>query len=208
MPYKVLHTQDEDVLMEVHEPASNYGEVYTYADYLTWRFEERVEILKGKLMKMSAPSRTHQEISGFVFNKLYNHLLNQPCKVYTAPFDVRLPVKNKKRDNEITTVVQPDICVICDMEKLDDRGCVGAPDIVIEILSPGNTKTELKYKYDLYEEAGVKEYWLIHPAEQSVFIYKLVNDIFIGLRPYSTEDTITSSVLPGFSMSTADIFKD
>ncbi len=83
------------------------------------------------------------------------------CQVYAAPFDVRLPVKNKKSDNEITTVVQPDICIVSDESKIDKHGCIGAPDLVIEILSPGNTKKELKIKFELYEEAGIKEYWIV-----------------------------------------------
>ena len=114
---------------------------YSYAHYLTWLFDERVELIKGQIFKMSpAPSRFHQEISGHVFNLIFNHLKGQSCKVYIAPFDVRFP-KESVANKDIYTVLQPDICVICDQAKLDDRGCIGAPDIVVEILSPGNNPT-------------------------------------------------------------------
>src|ERR1700749_3483027 len=107
---------------------------YTYADYLKWTFIERVELIKGKLFKMNpAPNRMHQGLSGHLFNALYNYLKGSKCKAYSAPFDVRLPGKSKD-DNYIITVLQPDICVICDNSKLDLKGCAGAPDIVVEIL--------------------------------------------------------------------------
>jgi Uma2 family endonuclease len=105
--------------------------------------------------------------------------------------------------------VQPDICVICDLEKLDDQGCVGAPDLIIEILSPGNSKKEMKEKYEVYQENGVKEYWLVDSTERSVFIY-LLNEsgIFIGLKPLIEEEILTSSILPGFEILVGDIFAD
>nr|WP_240049200.1 Uma2 family endonuclease [Mucilaginibacter psychrotolerans] len=130
------------------------NKTYTYADYLKWTFDERLELIKGKIFKMSpAPGSVHQIIFGAVFNSLYNHLKGKPCKVFSAPFDVRL--KKRFSDNkDITTVVQPDVCVVCDPAKIDIRGCLGAPDIMVEILSPGNNKKELQNKYEVYEEAG------------------------------------------------------
>ncbi|MFZ4799821.1 MAG: Uma2 family endonuclease, partial [Bacteroidia bacterium] len=159
--------------MEVNEPDMAYTN-YSYADYLTFKMEEMVELIKGKIFKMTAPKRIHQKISVYVCNKIYNYLDDKNCEVYSAPFDVRLPVKSKKNE-DIFTVVQPDICVICDLEKLDDYGCIGAPDLVIEILSDGNNKKELKYKYEVYEESGVLEYWIINPMGQTVTINTLVN---------------------------------
>lgn len=116
--------------------------VYTYADYLTWKFDERVELIKGKIFKMSpAPSRNHQRIAMALINPISNYFKGEKCEAYFAPFDVRLiDSKKKKSDKDIYSVVQPDICVICDPEKLDERGCLGAPDWIIEILSPGNNK--------------------------------------------------------------------
>jgi Uma2 family endonuclease len=114
---------------------------YNYADYLKWNFKERVEIIKGTLFKMSpAPSRMHQKLSVHITGQLWTYLRGQKCSLYTAPFDVRLPRKSAN-DEDIITVLQPDICVVCDEAKLDDKGCLGAPDIVIEILSPGNNIT-------------------------------------------------------------------
>ena len=139
------------------------SKTYSYADYLQWTFEERLELIKGKIFKMTpAPNLYHQDISGVVFNEIYTYLKGKPCRTYSAPFDVRLPRKSADETNEkIYTVVQPDICVICDLSKLDKRGCKGAPDIVVEILSPGNNQKELHNKYEVYEESGIKEYWII-----------------------------------------------
>ncbi len=181
--------------------------VYTYADYFKWKFEERVELIKGKLFPMSpAPNRYHQFIAGQIHLALGIFLRSSPCSVYFAPFDVRLPRKSNK-DEDIITVLQPDLCVICDKSKLSDpRGCLGAPDIVVEILSPSNGKKELKYKYEVYEESGVKEYWVVFPVERTMLIYTLVEGKFVSSRPMVEGDIITSSVLPGFSMDLKEMF--
>ncbi len=129
---------------------------YTYADYLLWQFQERVELIKGRVFKMSpAPNMSHQRVSGNLSRELLNYFYKKNCQVCIAPFDVRLPVKDKK--GRQSTVVQPDICVICDESKLDEQGCNGAPDWVIEILSPGNSRMEMREKFRVYEEAGVRE---------------------------------------------------
>ena len=189
----------------VEEPDSSL--TYTYADYLKWKFEERVELLKGRIFKMSpAPNLKHQQISGRLFLAIGNFLRKQTCQVYSAPFDVRLPVQNKKRDEEITTVVQPDICVVCDAAKLDERGCIGAPDLVIEILSPGNTEKETKRKFELYEEAGVKEYWIVYPAEENVIVFILDNGKFGGGKIYATGDHLASHSVPGLTVHLKEIF--
>ena len=202
-----MYTQydDDGNLQTVEEPSADY--TYTYADYLKWQWEERVELFKGKLMKMAAPNTMHQVLVGKLYLKFGVFLEHKKCNVYVSPFDVRLPVQNKKRDNEITTVVQPDLCVVCDEKKIDRRGCCGAPDIMIEILSPGNTKKELQNKFELYEEAGVQEYWLVYPEEQCVIIYTLVGGNYIGKKPFGEGSTITTSVLPGLNIPVSDLFK-
>jgi Uma2 family endonuclease len=151
---------DLDLLIAQEPDAS-----YTYADYLRWTFEERVELIKGKIFKFAAaPARKHQEISGRMFVEMCNQFKNQPCKVYSAPFDVRLPIsKGKVASDKIQNVVQPDICIICDHSKLDEKGCIGAPDLIVEILSPSTSQKDLQDKYDLFEEAGVKEYLIVYP---------------------------------------------
>jgi Uma2 family endonuclease len=181
---------------------------YTYADYLKWTFDERLELIKGKIFKMSpAPGSGHQSISGAVFYELYNYLKGQSCKVFAAPFDVRL-VGRSIDDKDIITVVQPDICVICDPKKIDAKGCIGSPDIVIEILSPGNNKKELRNKFEVYQEAGVKEYWVIHPLENTFLQYTLVDGRFQPSILLTFGDEVTTPILPGFVMSLDELFAE
>lgn len=179
------------------------NKVYTYSDYLLWKLKERVELFKGKIFKMSpAPARIHQDILRNV-NRIFDfYFVNHPCKLYFAPFDVRLPNKS----GEILTVVQPDLCVVCDLSKLDEKGCLGAPDLVVEILSPGNTKKEMDYKFSIYEEARVLEYWLVHPNDKNVQIFVLENGRYIGLKPFTEGETIISRTFPELTFSVNDIF--
>jgi Uma2 family endonuclease len=179
---------------------------YTYADYLTWRFNERVELIKGWVLKMSpGPNRKHQEIVGEMHLALGNFLHQKPCKVFLSPFDVRLPVSSKVGKHD--TVVQPDITVVCDEQKLDQQGCMGAPDIVIEILSPGNSKREMKDKFDIYQESKITEYWLIDPIREFAIIYTLDDqENYVGSRTYTSGDTLTSSVLNDFKFELNAIF--
>lgn len=149
---------------------------YSYADYLTWQFGEFVELIKGHLLRMSAPRASHQRIVFRLSGMLYRHFQGslEGCNVYPAPFDVRFPTNPAgKSDREIYTVVQPDICVICDPTKLDERGCIGAPDWIIEIVSPATINRDRFVKRDLYEEFGVKEYWIIYPGEKLIDVYLL-----------------------------------
>jgi Uma2 family endonuclease len=194
---------------QIHEPDFNYAGIYTYADYLKWTIEERLELIKGKIFRMSpAPNRMHQSISMRIIGPLYNLLRGQSCRVYAAPFDVRLPLKSKK-DEDIITVVQPDVCVVCDLSKLDDKGCVGAPDIVVEILSPSNNKKELKNKYEVYEESGVKEYWIIYPVEKSFFRYILdEHGKFQPTHLLTEGDIVTTPILPGLELDLEEVFAD
>ncbi|MBK0382672.1 Uma2 family endonuclease [Pedobacter sp. SD-b] len=180
---------------------------YSYADYLKWRFDERLELIKGKIFKMTpVPNRFHQDYTGFLYYSIYNFLKHQSCKVYIAPFDVRFP-KESKSDKQVYTVLQPDICVICDLSKLDERGCIGAPDIVIEILSPGNSKKEMSNKFDVYQEHGVKEYWMVSPIEKNLVKYILHPDgLFYANRPFIEGNVLTTAVLPGFELKIEDIF--
>lgn len=185
----------------------DFSKTYSYADYLKWEFQDRLELIKGKIFRMSpAPATRHQQISSKIFARIWNFLESQDCQVFAAPFDVRLPVRSKK-NADVETVVQPDICVICDLNKIDTKGCLGAPDLIIEILSPGNSKKEMKDKYEVYEESGVKEYWLVDIANECVFVYVLdKSGKYVGLKPFVTEDVIESNTLKGFNISTLDIF--
>lgn len=183
------------------------NKTYTYADYLTWKIKERVELLRGKIMQMSpAPSRYHQQISQYINSDLYQFFKNQTCQVFYAPFDVRL--ERVVDDQKVSNVVQPDICVVCDLSKLDDRGCSGAPELIVEILSPGNTKKEMKYKFELYEAAGVEEYWIVDPTEKTVLQYSLINGQFTNRRPLIEEDTLTSTLFPDLQIDLKSVFKE
>jgi len=183
------------------------SKTYSYADYLQWTFEDRLELIKGKIFKMTpAPNLYHQDISAVVSYELFDYLKGKPCKVYTAPFDVRLPRKVEKSNEKIYTVVQPDICVICDLRKLDKRGCIGAPDIVIEILSPGNNEKELRNKYEVYEESGIKEYWIISPQDKTFLKYTLVEEQYQPSRLMTVGDIITTTILPDFKLDLETVF--
>ncbi|MBK8472095.1 MAG: Uma2 family endonuclease [Sphingobacteriales bacterium] len=184
---------------------------YTYADYLLWQFSERVELIKGYIMRMSAPSSRHQRISFATSRLLGNFFYKTSCQVYHAPFDVRFydAQKSLKADRDIYTVVQPDLCVICDKSKIDERGCLGAPDWIIEILSPGNSKKEVQKKYDLYEEHGVREYWVVYPNEQSVFQFVLNGQGKYYLHKIFAEDDLMPSYLfPDLLIDLKDVFED
>ena len=184
------------------------NKTYSYADYLTWQFQEKLELIKGKIFKMSpAPSTNHQRISMELAGILYNFFKPHQCNLFAAPFDVRLIDKKKSTlDQEIFTVVQPDLCVICDETKIDERGAIGAPDMVIEILSPGNSNKEMKYNFNLYEEAGVQEYWIVNLADKTLFIYVLKENQFIGMHPLIEEDSIQSKLFPDLDFQLAEIF--
>ena len=178
---------------------------YTYADYLTWQFQERVELLRGWVAKMSpAPNRKHQRVSGRLHGELYQLFKQHPCYLYEAPFDVRLP-----RTSGGETVVQPDLCVFCDREKLTDQGATGAPDWVIEILSPGNSARELADKYALYEEVGVREYWLVHPSDEAIFRYVLREGGFVGLAPHTRAmGRLRSEIFEFAAVEVGELFED
>jgi Uma2 family endonuclease len=184
---------------------------YTYADYLLWRLKERVELIKGKILEMSpAPNRWHQELSTTLIRELIYFFESDICGLYTAPFDVRLKDSKKqpKKDSDYNTVVQPDICVVCDRTKLDDKGCAGSPDLVIEILSPGNSKREMRTKFRIYEENKIPEYWIVEPANQTIFVYVLQDDTYIGLAPLTTDDKMNSKLFPKMKFPIKNIFKD
>ena len=151
----------------------DFNRVYSYSDYLTWTFTERVELIKGRIFKMSpAPRRVHQEVLGGLHPQAGSSLRDEPCKVFIAPFDVRLP-KNDPADDQTYTVVQPDLCIVCDRDKLDDKGCVGAPDLIVEVISPSSAQKDTKDKFSLYEETGVKEYWMAFTSDKFVQVFNL-----------------------------------
>lgn len=187
----------------------DFSKQYSYADYLSWKFTERVELIKGWISRMSpAPNMRHQVISYNLTSVLSRLFWKSPCRVFVAPFDVRLINKKKSTpDQEVYTVVQPDLCLICDESKLDERGAVGAPDWIIEILSPGNTKKETQVKFELYQEAGVREYWIVQPGDQNILVFDLVDGKYLLRKIYTNEDEVPIGIHPGGSVDFRDVFE-
>jgi Uma2 family endonuclease len=179
-PIKYEFTEEKPTIVE--EPLFRYEPLnldaskrYTYADYLTWFDDVRRELIGGLIHLMSAPVRIHQHILSTLSNLLSTFIRRRKgkCYVYFAPFDVRFPKNNATDDDKVDTVVQPDICVICDRSKLDDKGCIGAPDLMVEVLSPSSIQHDYKTKFDLYEEVGVREYWIVDPKAKTVHVFVL-----------------------------------
>lgn len=183
---------------------------YTYADYLTWQFEQTVEIIKGKILLMAAPSRRHQQISRQLNGLFFKYFEKNPCEFYAAPFDVRLYDKRKsdKANKEVYTVIQPDVCIICDAEKLDDKGCIGAPDLIVEILSPGNSQKEMRTKKLLYEENAVREYWIVDPEHENVFQFLLTEEgVYSPATIYVYDEQLNCAIFPDLKLDLREVFQ-
>ena len=189
---------------------------YTYADYLTWPDDERWEIIDGvaypwnDTQAMSpAPGRTHQAISRELLVVFASFLKGKSCQVYNAPFDVRFSDRSGLTDEKIDTVLQPDLLVVCDPSKLDDKGCNGAPDLIIEISSPSTGGKDLTVKFDLYERHGVKEYWIIHPAEQTLLVFKLgENGKYGAADRYAGDDKVAVPLLGDLVIDLKEVFAE
>ncbi len=181
---------------------------YTYEDYCKWENDERWELIAGVPYCMSpAPSRVHQKIVGEIFRQFANYLTDKKCDVYSAPFDVRLPEANEA-DEKIATVVQPDLVVICNSQKLDDAGCRGAPDLVIEVISPATASRDNIEKLALYEKHKVREYWIVHPTERIIWVY-LLEEIKRYGRPavYDSGAKVSVKILPDLLIDISLVFK-
>lgn len=180
---------------------------YTYADYLTWRFDEMVELIKGKIFRMSpAPNTFHQMVSANVLTLLKLATKGQKCKAFAAPTDIRLVTKGSENEN-IATVVQSDLFLVCDPLKLDEKGCLGSPDFIIEIISPSTSAKDLKIKYSLYEEAGDREYWIVHPGDLYVQCFILENGKYINSGVYAEDAKVPVHTIPGLELAVEDIFE-
>jgi Uma2 family endonuclease len=186
---------------------------YSYADYLTWIDDKRRELINGFIHLMSpAASEPHAYISGNIFGELKWYIKKHKgkCKVYSAPFDVRLPANGETANDKIYSVVQPDICVVCDPSKIDRRGCLGAPDMIVEVLSPSTQRYDLTKKFSLYEASGVREYWVVNPGTTSVSVYLLQADGVYDEGTIYEEDTekIPVYIFDGLYLEWKDIFGD
>ena len=181
--------------------------IFTYKDYLTWNDNERWELINGMAYNMApAPSVNHQRISRQLLLQIGIFLSDKPCEVFSAPLDVILPATDEE-DEDSKNVVQPDIVVICDSSRLDEKGCKGSPDLIIEIVSPSSASMDNIKKMKLYEKNGVKEYWIVHPIYKIVTIYKITENGLYG-KPeiYSEEDKIEVELLKGLSVDLSLVF--
>ena len=176
---------------------------FTYADYKDWELKEgeRYEIIYGEAYAMAAPSERHQMILGELYTQFQVFLRGKPCKAIPAPYDVRLFYEEDDSDD---TVVQPDISIICDKKKRGQEGCRGAPDMVIEILSPSNYAIEMDRKFALYQKAGVKEYWIVNPENKRLTVFCFgKNPVY---KIYNGKDIVPANILPGLEINLEQVF--
>jgi Uma2 family endonuclease len=184
---------------------------YTYADYMSWMDETRRELIDGVVYLFGAPLRKHGKASAELFGRFWNFISRRKgkCEVYHAPFDVRFPRNGETADNKIYTVVQPDICVICDPKKLDDKGCIGAPDLIVEIQSPSTAKKDLCEKFNLYERHGVKEYWVVFPNDKAITVFLLQPDgEYDKGTTYDFGAKVPVSIFQGLEIGLNELFED
>ncbi len=189
--------------------ARKLDERFTYGDYLLWDDDQRWELIDGVPFAMSpAPRLRHQRVLVELSRQIANYLLDKPCQLFVAPFDVRLPEADEN-DDQVETVVQPDLSVICDSAKLDDAGCRGAPDLIMEILSPGTAHIDLQIKLDRYERAGVREYWIVDPLEKTVLLFTRAADRRYG-RPeiYGDDDPVKVRIFPDLEVALTSVFME
>jgi Uma2 family endonuclease len=177
---------------------------YTYADYLNWDEDVRSEIIDGEFVMMAPPLRRHQEISGNLFYEFRSFLEGKPCKVYAAPFGVRLFPKKDKSDD---TVLEPDMVVVCDESKLDDRGCNGPPDLIAEILSPSTAQKDMLVKFRKYLQAGVREYWIVDGEAKTIHRCVLKDNQY-RVSVYDESQAAPVSILPGCEIDLKAVFAE
>jgi Uma2 family endonuclease len=188
-------------------PSVKIDRPFTYGDYVTWPAGERWEIIDGTPLNMApAPVRRHQKISMNLIRLLADGM-GGSCELYHAPFDVRLPERDEA-DEDIVTVVQPDLSIIGDPSKLDDFGCRGAPDLIIEIVSPGSAGRDMKIKRDLYERHGVRDYWIVQPEERIIMVYVLKNGIYGKGAVFTEDEEASLQILPEIRIPLTLVFQD
>jgi Uma2 family endonuclease len=178
-------------------------EYFTFDDYMTWDTDERYELIDGVPYMMSpAPTKLHQKLLGALYRKIADYLDDKSCNVYIAPIDVRL---NPEGDDD--TVVQPDLVIVCDESKDDDHGIVGAPDLVVEVLSPSTASYDMGTKLDKYIEAGVREYWIVDPEGQSVRVFIKKDEVNFSINNYERTEKVPVGILSGLEIDLKDVFK-
>ena len=181
---------------------------YTFADYLTWDEDDHIELIYGYPYMMSSPSTEHQLVSGELFAQLHTYLADKKCRVIAAPYAVRLFEEASDRPEDVNTVVEPDLVVICDPSKMDRRGCKGTPDLVIEILSPSSRRHDRIVKLDLYQRAGVREYWVVNPEDRTVQVMLLKDSYLLPVEDYGREDMAKVNILEDCTIDLSKVFSE
>ena len=195
-------------MAKIKEPSISYDKIYTYSDYLNFDFDYMVELIRGKIYKMTpAPSVRHQNISNNLSFQFNMALRESVCKLLSAPTDIVLPIENRKNGKE-HTVVQPDLAIFCDLSILKEKAAFGPPTLVVEILSPHTRKKDIQLKYDIYEEAGIKEYWVIMPNEELLEQFVLEKNKYQRIQTYTREDAVTARAVEGLTVTLEEVFAD
>lgn len=181
---------------------------YTYEDMLEWDDRNRYELYNGQPRALSAPGSVHQEVLTALLLQIGGYLKNKKCKIYPAPFDVRLFEEEGEHPRDVDTVVQPDLIVVCDRSKVDSRGIHGAPDLIVEILSPSTWHHDCLVKYSLYQRAGVKEYWIVDVEKQVVLVHTLEEGQYHAPRAYTARDSVPVGVLEDCAVDLTAVFSE
>ncbi len=199
--YKI-HEEEPSI---VSEP--DYAGEYTAADYIKWTFEGLYELIRGKAFKMSSPTSNHQRVAANLVRHFFEHFNGKPCEMFFAPLDVYL-IHPGEDWQKTKNIVEPDICVICDLSRIKKRGCIGAPDLIVEILSSSTARRDIDYKFSLYEEYGVKEYWIVHPQDQTISVNVLENGKYKTLHLLTRGQTLQSATFPFLTVDLTAVFPE
>jgi Uma2 family endonuclease len=179
---------------------------YTYADLLAWDDGVRYELYDGQPVAMASPSDVHQAVSGDIFRQIANYLVGKTCKVYSAPFDVRLFETEKDTPESVDTVLQPDLMVVCDKSKVDRHGVHGAPDLIVEVLSSSTARYDKLMKFNLYQRAGVQEYWIVDPGTRTLSVYSLEDGAYHAANTYGGDSVVPVGVLDAYEIDLSTVF--
>ena len=180
---------------------------YTYADLLSWDDGVRYELYDGVPVALASPSFDHQRISMELSRQLANYLVDKPCQIFAAPFDVRLFEEKDDDPHNVDKVCQPDLMIVCDPEKIDQRGIRGAPDLVVEILSDSTRRNDQLVKYRMYQKAGVREYWVVDPRTRVLLVHTLEEDGQYGSPyVYCPSDTVPMTIAEDCSVDLSSVF--
>ena len=179
---------------------------YTFADLLVWDNDTRYELYDGHPVALASPTNVHQMISGELFRQLANYLVGKRCKVFSAPFDVRIFEEQGDSPEDVDTVLQPDLMVVCDPDKVDRHGIRGTPDLVIEILSQSSARYDRVFKFSLYQRAGVKEYWIVDPVTRTVCVYTMEDGAYHAADVYSSDLSVPAGILDNCNIDLSTVF--